>query len=335
MEPAAFGRLKFKEAATIWLADHKKDIAEKTWLDYKYFLSPLTKFFGELQLSDIHVGHVQAFVLERRKSVGATCVNHEIVTLKQILARASLWDEIKKFYRPEKALESRIGRAMEPTDEQRLFEVAATNPRWMVAYWCSIITATTTAGPTELAHLHLNDIELGERPGAPFGVLRIRDGLKNGHRERSVPLNVASRWAAAQLVKRYHRICEKLGIAPDPEHFVLVGRGRSSTQDPWKPMRSWKKAWNALREAAGMPNLRMYDLRHHAITKLMEDPTVSEGTIEEIAGHALSSKMKKHYSHIRLKPKADATAKLDLKLPPRSASASIAVLRSDKRNTYR
>ena len=82
-----------------------------------------------------------------------------------------------------------------------------------------------------------------------------------------------------------------------------------------RPIGSWKKAWGALRQAADLPSLRMYDLRHHAITKLMEDPQISEQTVEEMAGHALSSRMKKRYSHIRLAPKADAVAKLELPLP--------------------
>jgi integrase len=79
-------------------------------------------------------------------------------------------------------------------------------------------------------------------------------------------------------------------------------------------MGSWKKAWRSLRTRAKMPTLRMYDLRHHVITKLMEDPEISEQTVEEMAGHALSSRMKKRYSHIRMKPKSEATAKLELTL---------------------
>ena len=38
----------------------------------------------------------------------------------------------------------------------------------------------------------------------------------------------------------------------------------------------------------------MYDLRHHAITALLENPHVSEETVEAIAGH-ISREMKKRY----------------------------------------
>lgn len=315
--------MTFAEAGPLWLAEHGSKIAPKTRSDYEFYLRTLGRFFGALRLEEIHAGHLVAYAEERAASAGASCINHELNTVKQILSRVGLWAGIAKFYRPLKLSRCQVGQAMEPAEEERLFAVAAIEPRWRVAYFCSILTATTTAGPSEITHLHVNDIELGESSGAPMGMLRIRDGLKNGHRERVVPLNASSQWAAGQLLKRYYKIARRAKIEPDPEHYLLPGRSRSSSYDPWKPMGSWKKAWGSLRAKAGMPTLRMYDLRHHAITKLMEAAEISEQTIEEMAGHALSSRMKKRYSHIRMKPKSDATAKLELALPKKPvASAS-------------
>lgn len=321
IEPQAFGRLQFSHAAPLWLEDHREGIAQRTYNDYLYYIRTLERFFGELPLSYIHIGHINAYVLERSSRASEASINHEVNTLKQILELAGLWTEIAKFYRPLRLPKSDVGQAMEPADEQRLFESAAGNARWRIAYWCSILTATTTAAPCEISHLHVNDIEIGERPGAPYGTLRIRDGLKNGHRERIVPLNESSRWAATQMLKRYYKLCSKYSVEACPDHYLLPGRTRTSCYDFSKPIGSWKKAWRQLRAEAGMPTLRMYDLRHHAITKLMEDPEISEQTVEEMAGHALSSRMKKRYSHIRLKPKSDATAKLELQLPKKPVAS--------------
>jgi integrase len=47
----------------------------------------------------------------------------------------------------------------------------------------------------------------------------------------------------------------------------------------------------------------MYDLRHHAMTALLENPEVSEETVEDLAGH-VSRRMKKRYSHIRMEYRA-------------------------------
>jgi hypothetical protein len=73
----------------------------------------------------------------------------------------------------------------------------------------------------------------------------------------------------------------------------------------------WKKAWYLLRSELTkkyprLAKLRVYDLRHNAITKLLENPSISEEVIEDLAGHSISSKMKKRYSHIRMDPKRKA-----------------------------
>lgn len=49
----------------------------------------------------------------------------------------------------------------------------------------------------------------------------------------------------------------------------------------------------------------MYDLRHHAITALLENPKISDQTAEALAGHT-SVRMKKRYSHIRMEAKRAA-----------------------------
>lgn len=320
VDPKAFGKLTFAVAAPMWLEEHRSDIAEKTHYDYEYYIRSLCKFFGELTLEEIHIGHIGTYQEERKATAGPSCINHELNTLKQVLVRAKLWDSIRG-YKPLKVGKSDVGRAMEPADEERLFRTASTSYRWKIAYWCSILTATTTIGPTEISHLHFGDVDLASRPGAPLGTLHVHDGLKNGYRERLVPLNESSRWAMKQILDRYFKRCTKLRIQPNRQHYILMGRGRNTPFDPWKPMGSWKKAWCALRIAAGLPTLRRYDLRHHAITKLMEDPNISEQTIEDMAGHALRSSMKKLYSHIRIAPKTEATTKLELKLPPAAETA--------------
>jgi len=76
-------------------------------------------------------------------------------------------------------------------------------------------------------------------------------------------------------------------------------------------MSSWRSAWRTLRKDAAkenkeagreaMPrlaNLRFYDLRHQAITEMLE-AGVPEGVIREVAGH-VDPAMTRHYSHPRL-----------------------------------
>ena len=63
-------------------------------------------------------------------------------------------------------------------------------------------------------------------------------------------------------------------------------------------MRDGRSAWRSLRNAAGKPNLRYYDLRHLAITELCE-AGVPEAVIRELAGH-VDPDMMRWYAHPRL-----------------------------------
>jgi integrase len=75
------------------------------------------------------------------------------------------------------------------------------------------------------------------------------------------------------------------------------------------PQRDWKTAWNKMRKAIGLPTLRVYDLRHTCITRLLSNPDVPERVVIETVGH-VNSNMLHRYSHQRLEDKAKALGTL-------------------------
>ena len=79
---------------------------------------------------------------------------------------------------------------------------------------------------------------------------------------------------------------------------------RVSNYDPTKPIGSWRTAWRTLTKQAGLPGLRFHDMRHQAVTELLERG-VPEQTVMEIAGH-VDPRMLKRYSHVRLETKRKA-----------------------------
>jgi hypothetical protein len=91
------------------------------------------------------------------------------------------------------------------------------------------------------------------------------------------------------------------------------------------------KAWYSLRSEVAkkyprLAKLRVYDLRHNAITKMLENPNISEEVIEDLAGHSISSKMKKRYSQIRMDAKrkaVDAIANDGVSRSPVSKTVSL------------
>jgi integrase len=74
-------------------------------------------------------------------------------------------------------------------------------------------------------------------------------------------------------------------------------------------MGEWKTAWRAALKTDGL-SYRFYDLRHSFVTRLAENPAVSEQTITALAGH-VSKRMLEHYSHIRIAAKRAAIEALE------------------------
>ncbi|HXE90732.1 MAG TPA: tyrosine-type recombinase/integrase [Terriglobales bacterium] len=310
METSEFRMLTFATAFPIWLAS-RTHLSDGSRQDYLRHFKRLFPFFGELRLDEIRIDHIQEYRQRRLAEItkrkghhperpGASRINHELNTVQQVLALAGCWKEMEPWYKPLPLPESSPGRALTREEFERLFRMASTNKRWRVAYVAALLTANTTAGPGELRMLRLGDVDLEKAE------LHIRQGIKNPNRKRDIPLNQDALWAARQAVERARRMG-----ATRPEHYLFPHRAHAqgAEPDPMRPMGSWKKAWYALRTAAGLPGLRQYDLRHHAITALLEIPSVSERTVMDIAGH-VSNEMLKRYSHIRVRTRREAVEAL-------------------------
>lgn len=336
IEPKFFADLVFPQAAQLWIDSREREgLSPGSLRDYRDCIRRLTQFFSELRLREIHIGHFEHYQNARQEGIegfnkaGASRINHELNTLSQMLQRANLWAAIMPYYRPLRMPRPRVGCALTEEEEKRLFAVASSKPRWKVAYLCSLLTANTTAGPGEIRMLRLMDVHLDPGShGAPFGLITINLGAKNDYRVRPIPLNRTAHFAVKELLKR----AQELG-AVRPEHYLLPHRAdhgngrRRGDFDPTRPQSSWRTAWDKLRVAANLPHLRQYDLRHHVITRLLEDENVSERTVIELAGH-VSKKMLERYSHIRMRTKLEGVLALEKvselpeKKPPAASTGS-------------
>lgn len=306
MRTGEMGDLPFSVASDLWLELKQQSVNERTAWDYKHYLRALHRFFAEIKLADIHIGHIVEYRRQRSISAGPDRINHEVNTLQQILKMAGLWEPIAPVYKPLKRPVRGPGQAPLEEEIAWMFEIASTRKRWKRAMLCSMLSANTTCGPGEIRHLRLQDIDLNGN------VFNIVEGAKNEYRERPIPLNADARWAMLQLLDMARDLGAEL-----PAHFLLPHRAhkRGEKPDPTVPMGSWKKAWYAIRTEAAkrypkLKTLRMYDLRHYAITSLLENPAVSEQTIKDVAGH-VSKKILERYSHIRIARKKAALSALE------------------------
>lgn len=295
MSIAALTSLPFSDACDQWLDSRRPYLAEKTQYEYGLSIQTLSKFFGELRVQEIDGDLVRAYQRMRQQSVGSSAINHELNVFIQVRKRIGL--PLTDYQALPLPKEER-GRALSPEERERLFRTASSNPGWESAYLFALIAVNTTAGPKEVMTLRLRDVDIGR------GTIRIQpEGVKNIHRIRTIPLNAEALAAVNRALLR----AQSLG-AVEEDHYLFPFRvygGQNPKYDPARHQMTMKTSWTSLREAAKLHGLRMYDLRHHAITAMLENPDISEETIEDIAGH-VSRRMKKRYSHIRMEYKRRA-----------------------------
>jgi integrase len=296
---AALTQLAFRTAALAWLETRKPYLSPRTIRDYTSYVETLSAFFSEMKLNEIGPDQLRAYQRMRMLRAGASIINHECSVLQQMLKRIGRWAEVVSDYQPLSLPKESPHRALTLAEEDRLLRVGQANPQWDVAYCAFVLSINTTAGPGEIRHIRLCDIDLEER------CFRIQpEGAKNEGRIRVIPLNDSALSAIDYLLTR----AKRLGCT-DPEHYLLPFRVRRNRYDPTRPCRGWRTAHNQLCGAAGI-QVSPYTFRHHAITRLLESPEVSDETAEAIAGH-ISERMKKRYSHTRLHVRRAAVEALE------------------------
>lgn len=296
--------LPFTQAANLWL-DSRRNIHKNTRVNYQSFINCLDVFFGKLILKEIEIGHIHTYQTQRLgghiPGYGKAqnyCVNREIGTLQQIMVRAGEWARIKDWYEPLARVYSRRGRALSAGDKIHLFHVLSSRDRWMVAHCCALLTVNTTAGGGEIKHLQLQDL------GSDLRSIYIRDGVKNTYRVRKLPLNDDAFWALSKLWARVINLGASL-----PHHYLIPKRVKGGF-DLNSHAGDWRGAWESGCAAAGFKGLRYYDLRHTAITDLLENPHIPERAVIDLAGH-VSNHMLDTYSHTRQHSLHDAVARID------------------------
>jgi integrase len=266
-------------------------------------LEVVKRYLGDIRLSSITRETIEGFQAKRRVDGASNrTVNMDVGALRRVLKRFKYWhrleDDVKMLTESGGAP---IGRALTTEEQERLFEVAQSNPEWAHVYCAAVLAANTSMRGVEIKHLRRKDIDLQAK------ALHIRKS-KNEGSKRILPLNEDALAAVKRMIER----ADELGHGK-PEHYLWCGTQHHKI-DPTKPAAKWDTAWRALRDAAGLRGLRFHDLRHTVVTRLLEagEP---DHVVESITGH-LSRRMLEHYSHIRLTAKKAALDRLN---QPRTA----------------
>jgi integrase len=300
----------FSHAADLWLAS-KAGLAEKSRERYEQCVTHLKEQFGKGLICDVDANDIAEY-RRKRLAAGVTnrTVNYETGALRGILRQFGLWGPIAD---KVKALPERhdVGRAISAKDESKLLTAAS---------------ASRSPALLSLVVLSLDSgMRLGETQALRRRDLRLEWGSGSIMRGELVVPKSKTAAGTGRVIPLSRRVCACLSLwlerfpeaGPDsflfPYHKVgLAGNSRLPvlhSVDLNRPMGSWRKAWRLACNAAGV-RYRPHDMRHTFISRLAENPSVSEQTIKALAGH-VSRQMLERYSHIRSEAKQAAIQALE------------------------
>ena len=196
-------------------------------------------------------------------------------------------------------------------DEQKLLDAiaASRSPALLPLF---ILAIDTGLRASELRSLTRRDLSLVWENGTIHqGALTVPKSKTDAGTGRLVPLTSRACAVLSLWLSRFPNA--EQGSYVFPRHRVGLG-GDARKPYIWdidlnQPIGEWKKAWRLTFEEAGV-RYRWHDCRHSFISRLAENPHVSEETIKSLAGH-VSKRMLERYSHIRTEAKREAIAVLD------------------------
>lgn len=177
-------------------------------------------------------------------------------------------------------------RRLTPAERQRLLAAvdAYSNPMFG---WIVRIALETGMRLSEIVGVQVHQIDMQRR------VVRL-EHTKNSS-PRTVPLNKAATSTFQAALDN--------PVRPPETDLVFFGEpGRDGFRRPYV----FGKAWNDAKKAAGLVDFRFHDLRHEAISRLVE-VGLSDQEVAAISGHK-SMQMLKRYTHLRAE---DLVEKLD------------------------
>ena len=272
------------------------------------------------------------------RALGAFCA--EVGTLRAILRQYGRWAYISGRVRmlPQR---SDVGRALSQQEEARMLE-AIGESRSPALYPFFVLSLDAGLRPSEIRSLRRSNLRLSWRDGMIVeGEVIVGRSKTEAGAGRIVPLTQRACVALSLWLSRFPEASADSYLFPF-HRVAIAGNNRTphlydvKLEAAMSPS-SYKTAFETARKKAGIEKIRFYDARHSFVTRLAENPTVSDETIRQLAGH-VSPRMLARYAHIRVQARQAAIASLEEGLesvepgdfegespqnPPQSADSSV------------
>lgn len=295
-----------------WLRDAAKPrVQPRTLHDYRGLVRRYIRpALGDLRLHQLTPMQIQALYAEmQERGLSPRTVRYAHAVLRSALGQAVKWRLLPN--NPATAVElpkreRREMKALDPKQAGRFLE-AAKEDRF-AALWSLLVT--TGLRPGEAFALRWKDLD-GDRVRVSRALVK-RAGLettfaapKTDRSRRSVTLPAST--VAALRTHRAKQAEEKLAATEYTDLDLIFA---TQTGGPLSLPNLTRRHFKPLLEAAGLPPMRLYDLRHTAATLLLaagEHPKI----VSERLGHATITLTLDTYSHVLPDMQAASAEKLE------------------------
>jgi len=231
--------------------------------------------FGHLAIDAIQPQVIETYLAELRKTKAPATVDKIRVVFHRSYVLAAKWNLPGAERNPVAAVsrpryDNRREIFLTATQAQRLLECCGASPSPMLRPIAHLLVLTG-ARKRELLDAKWENVDIERR------TWRIPDS-KSG-RGRYVPLSQA----ALDVINALPRYDDCPWLVPNP--------------DTRRPFDNIKRSWDTARKAAGLPTLRIHDLRHSAAS-FMVNSGVDLYQVGRLLGHAAHSSTTSRYSHL-------------------------------------
>lgn len=257
---------------------------KRSWMrDESLYRVHLKADFGNKRLTQISRQQIQSFhTAMKDKGLAAASANHGIKLLKHSLNLAIDWDMLETNPAARVPLfheDNKKENYLDDDQLESLLTVLRSDPNHMASR-IALFLLSSGCRLNEALSAKWSDVDMVKR------VFTVRASNSKSRKLRSVPLNDSA-----------IDVLNQMGNEGKLE-FVFMNSHTG------KPMTSINRTWNRLRIKAGLPHLRIHDLRHMYASFLVNDGrTLYE--VQQILGHS-DPKVTMRYAHLSTKALQDA-----------------------------
>lgn len=283
-----------------WLNDAVRDtVKQRTLENYAYVVNRhITPELGRVKLKNLRPDRIRHLYRKKQdEGLSPRTVRLIHTVLSKALKQAVADDILPRNVCAAVRAPRRVKKEMQPlTPEQaRAFLQAAKGERLEALY---VLAVTTGLREGELLGLHWQDLDLqNNKLSVCRQLTRTKDGLSftTPKRDRSRSVKLAQRAVEALKSHRKRQLEERLAAGLHWQDTDLVFTSTIGT--PVDVGNLTYRSFRPLLKRAGLPQIRLHDLRHTCATLLLSR-SVHPKIVQEMLGHATITQTMDTYSHV-------------------------------------